>query len=173
MTKPVVALIGRPNVGKSTLFNRLVGKRLAIVHDRPGVTRDRHYADAEVRGRVFTLIDTGGFDPHGDDMMKHGIAAQVEVALAEADVILCVLDAQAPPTSIDSEEVELLRRADKPVLFLANKADSKRKALEGNDLFRLGMDRLLFISAQHGLGLHELEDELLAALPPPDPDESA
>lgn len=172
MTKPVVALIGRPNVGKSTLFNRLVGRRLAIVHDRPGVTRDRHYADAEVGGRVFTLIDTGGFDPHGDDMMKHGIAAQVEVALAEADVILCVLDAQAPPTSIDSEEVQLLRRAEKPVLFLANKADSKRKTLEGNDLYRLGMDELLFISAQHGLGIAELEDKLLAALPPPDPDEA-
>jgi len=171
VSKPVVALIGRPNVGKSTLFNRLVGKRLAIVHDRPGVTRDRHYADAEIRDRSFTLIDTGGFDPHGDDMMKHGIAAQVEVALAEADVILCVLDAQAPPTSIDSEEVQLLRRAEKPVLFLANKADSKKKTLEGHELYRLGMDELLFISAQHGLGMYELEDKLLAALPPPAPDE--
>ncbi|MCA9618727.1 MAG: 50S ribosome-binding GTPase, partial [Myxococcales bacterium] len=157
MSKPVVAVVGRPNVGKSTLFNRLARKRLAIVHDEPGVTRDRHYADAECLGRPITLIDTGGFDPHGDDLMKHGIAAQIDVAVSEADVILCVLDAKNPPTSVDSEEVNLLRRAEKPVIFLANKADSKRLALEGNELFRLGMEKLIFISALHGLGIDELE----------------
>jgi GTP-binding protein len=173
VSKPIVALIGRPNVGKSTLFNRLVGRRLAIVHDRPGVTRDRHYADAEVRGRYFTLIDTGGFDPSGDDMMKDGIVSQVEVALAEADVIICVLDAQAPPTSIDSEEIQLLRRSEKPVIFVGNKADSKKKTLEGHELYRLGMEEILFISAQHGLGMPELEDALLDALPAPDADEGA
>jgi GTPase len=166
VSKPVVALIGRPNVGKSTLFNRLVGRRIAIVHDRPGVTRDRHYADADCRGRTFTLIDTGGFDPHGDDMMKHGIAAQVQVALSEADVIICVLDAQAPPTSIDSEEMSLLRQSDKPVIYVANKADSSRITLEANDLYRLGMDELIFASALHGVGMADLEDALVVALPP-------
>ncbi|MEM1030936.1 MAG: ribosome biogenesis GTPase Der [Myxococcota bacterium] len=167
--KPIVALIGRPNVGKSTLFNRLVGRRLAIVHDRPGVTRDRHYADASVFDRDFTLVDTGGFDPFGDDAMQQGIITQLRVALDEADVVLCVLDALAPPTSIDSEEIALLRQSDKPVLFVANKADSDRKESEGHDLYRLGMEKLLFISALHGRGMVELEDALFQALPPSAP----
>ena len=118
--EPVVALIGNPNTGKSTLFNRLMGRRAAIVHDRPGVTRDRHYGDAVSLGHSYTLIDTGGFDPGGDDTMKQGIAQQVEIAIEEADVIICVLDATAPPTSIDSEEIALLRRSEKPVLYVAN-----------------------------------------------------
>jgi GTPase len=171
--KPIVALIGRPNVGKSTLFNRLVGKRLAIVHDRPGVTRDRHYAEASVYGRDYTLIDTGGFDPFGDDDMKQGITSQIRAALDEADVIVCVLDARVPPTSIDSEEVNLLRRAEKPVIFLANKCDSARAEAEGNELYRLGMDHLIFGSALHGRGIANLEDALLKALPKaPDPIEA-
>ncbi len=164
MSKPVVALIGRPNVGKSTLFNRLVGKRLAIVHDQPGVTRDRHYSDAVSLGRAYTLIDTGGFDPSGEDMMKQGIVSQVEVALAEADVIICVLDATAPPTSIDSEEVALLRRSQKPVIYLANKSDSDRRENEAHDLYRLGMERLIFASALHGRGMGDLEQALVEAL---------
>jgi len=170
MSKPVVALIGRPNVGKSTLFNRLVGRRLAIVHDRPGVTRDRHYADAAVFERDYTLVDTGGFDPFGEDEMQQGIIRQLEVALAEADVVLCVLDALAPPTSIDSEEIALLRQSDKPVIFLANKADSSGKEAEGHELYRLGMENLIFISAQHGRGMPELEDALYEALPPAEPE---
>ncbi|MEM9694686.1 MAG: ribosome biogenesis GTPase Der [Myxococcota bacterium] len=163
--KPVVALIGRPNVGKSTLFNRLVGQRLAIVHDRPGVTRDRHYASADVFGRDYTLIDTGGFDPFGDDDMQKGIIQQLQVALDQADVVICLLDALAPPTSLDSEEIALLRRSEKPVIFVANKADSTRKENEGHELYRLGMERLIFISALHGRGMSDLEEALFEALP--------
>jgi GTP-binding protein len=164
MSKPVVALIGRPNVGKSTLFNRLIGRKAAIVHDRPGVTRDRHYGDAESLGHRYTLVDTGGFDPSGDDEMKQGIVDQLEIALDQADAIICVLDATAPPTSIDSEEMMLLRRVDKPIIFVANKADSDRKEQEAHDLYRLGMDQLMFISAQHGRGIMELEQALVKAL---------
>ena len=175
MSRPVVALIGRPNVGKSTLFNRLMGKRLAIVHDQPGVTRDRHYGDAISLGREYTLVDTGGFDPFGQDEMKQGIVSQVEIALSEADVIICVLDASAPPTSIDSEEVNLLRRADKPIIFVANKSDSDRKEAEAHDLYRLGMDQLIFASALHGRGMTDLELALckrLDALPKRDDEDS-
>jgi GTP-binding protein len=168
MTKPIVAVIGRPNVGKSTLFNRLVGKPLAIVHDQPGVTRDRHYADASVYEREYTLVDTGGFDPGGNDEMKHGIIRQLEAAIDEADVILCVLDATVPPSSVDSEEVALLRRTSKPVIYLANKADTAREETLSNDLYRLGIDRLITVSAIHGRGFDELERTLVDALPPVD-----
>lgn len=164
--KPVVAVIGRPNVGKSTLFNRLVGKRLAIVHDRPGVTRDRHYADATSLGRDYLLVDTGGFDPSGDDNMKEGIVSQVRIALDQADVILCVLDATVPPTSIDSEEVDLLRRSEKPIIYVANKCDSYRQETEANELYRLGIDELISVSALHGRGMDDLEHALISLLPP-------
>lgn len=160
-----MAVIGRPNVGKSTLFNRLVGKRLAIVHNRPGVTRDRHYHDATSLGRDYLLVDTGGFDPSGDDNMKEGIVSQVRIALDQADVIICVLDATVPPTSIDSEEVDLLRRAEKPVLFVGNKCDSPRQEAEATDLYRLGIDDLIFVSALHGRGMDDLEHALIAKLP--------
>ena len=99
--KPIVAIVGRPNVGKSTLFNRLSGERLAIVHDEPGVTRDRHYADAELHGRELMLVDTGGFDPQSDDPMRQSIAHQVRLAIDEADLVMCVLDATLPPTAAD------------------------------------------------------------------------
>jgi len=163
----IVALVGRPNVGKSTLFNRLVGKKEAIVHDQPGVTRDRHYGDVLSRGRRYTLVDTGGFDPESEDPMRLGIKRQVEVAIAEADVIVCVLDAAQSIVPADHKEVALLRRANKPVIFVANKADSPRLENEAADLYRLGMDRLLHVSALHGRGVDELEASIEAALPPP------
>ena len=163
----IVALVGRPNVGKSTLFNRLVGKRVAIVHDEPGVTRDRHYGDVTSRGRRYTLVDTGGFDPESEDPMRRGIRRQVEIAVAEADVIVCVLDATASTAPADHTEVALLRRAEKPVIFIANKADSPRLEAEAADLYRLGMDRLILVSALHGRGIDELEAAVEAALPPP------
>ncbi len=163
----VVALVGRPNVGKSTLFNRLVGKKIAIVHDEPGVTRDRHYGDVISRGRRYTLIDTGGFDPVSVDPMRQGIKRQIDLAISEADVIVCVLDATMPVGAEDHAEIDLLRRAGKPVIFIANKADSPRIENEAVDLYRLGMENLLLVSALHGRGVGELEAAIEAALPAP------
>jgi GTP-binding protein len=164
---PIVAIVGRPNVGKSTLFNRLAGQDLAIVHDEPGVTRDRHYADAHLHGRDVTLVDTGGFDPTNTDVIGRGIARHVEAAIEEADVILCVLDGTASATPADREAVSLLRRSNKPVIYAANKSDDQHKALVANDLYTLGMERLFPISAAHGRGLSDVEAALVAALPPP------
>ena len=161
----IVALVGRPNVGKSTLFNRLLGRKIAIVHDEPGVTRDRHYGDVLSRGRRYTLVDTGGFDPEGDDPMHRGIRRQVELAIAEADVIVCVLDATTSTSPADHAEIALLRRADKPVIFVANKADNPRLEAESNDLYRLGIQSLVQVSALHGRGVDELEAAIDAALP--------
>ena len=122
----IVALVGRPNVGKSTIFNRLVGRKTAIVHDEPGVTRDRHYGDVVSRDRRYTLIDTGGFDPESVDPMKQGIKRQIDLAISEADVVICVLEAASTAVPADHAEIALLRRAAKPVIFIANKADSLR-----------------------------------------------
>lgn len=167
MTAPLVAIVGRPNVGKSTLFNRLAGKDLAIVYDEPGVTRDRHYADAHVHGRDVTLVDTGGFDRTSLDPIGRGIARNVEAAIEEADAILCVLDSCAPPTPADRDAVDLLRRSRKPVLYIANKADSEARALEANELYALGIDQIFPVSAAHGRGLHQVEAALVERLPPP------
>jgi GTPase len=170
---PLVAIVGRPNVGKSTLFNRLAGRRLAIVDDAPGVTRDRHYADAHLHGRDLTLVDTGGFDPTTEDPMGRGIARHVRAAIDEADVIVCVLDASGPPTEPDREAVRLLRQSRKPVVFVANKADSRERELESSEHYTLGIAELLPISALHGRGIAELEAAVVGALPPPAPPEPA
>ncbi len=162
----LVAIVGRPNVGKSTLFNRLARKRLAIVHDEPGVTRDRHYADTTAFGRDYTLIDTGGFDPDDDDPMKSGIVRHVKEAMQEADIVVFVSDATVPLTSADRVAVALLRKAQKPVLFAANKADSPKVDPDAFELYRLGVEKVQPISALHGRGIGELEAAIVAALPP-------
>jgi GTP-binding protein len=162
---PLVAVVGRPNVGKSTLFNRLARRRLAIVHDEPGVTRDRHYADTSAFGRDYTLIDTGGFDPDDDDPMKSGIRRHVEAAIEEADVIVFISDATVPLTSADRLAVRLLRRADKPVIYAANKADSPKLDADAFELYRLGVEKVYPISALHGRGVGELEAAIVEALP--------
>jgi GTP-binding protein len=167
--RPLVAVVGRPNVGKSTLFNRLARANIAIVEDIPGVTRDRHYADAEALGREYVLIDTGGFDPESDDPMQEGIAQQVRLALQEADVVLCVLDASAEPIAADREAVQLLRRAQKPVLFIANKCDSQRRIDEATHLYELGIDTFYPVSALHSRGIGDLEEALAGLLPPEKP----
>lgn len=164
--KPLIAIVGRPNVGKSTLFNRLVGEKLAIVHDLPGVTRDRHYADAYLQGREVTIIDTGGFDPNDEDPMRQGIARHVKAAIAEADVILCLLDALAPPTEADQQAVQLLRQANKPVVYFANRADNKQEELDATELHRLGLTDLIAGSALHGRRMADLELALVSHLPP-------
>lgn len=163
---PLVAIVGRPNVGKSTLFNRLAGKALAIVHDAPGVTRDRNYTDTVIGGRTITLVDTGGFDRTTDDPMGQGIARHVQAAIAEADVVICVLDGSMPPTGPDRDAVDLLRRSDKPVIYVANKIDGVSKEWLTAELYELGVDELIAISALHGRHTGALEGALLERLPP-------
>jgi len=165
---PIVAIVGRPNVGKSTLFNRLTGANLAIVHDAPGVTRDRHYADAHIGGRDVTLIDTGGFDPTTLDPMGQGIARHVVAAIDEADLIVCVLDADGPPTEPDRASIQLLRKSGRPVVYVANKVDNPKKALAASELYELGVESLIHVSALHGRGTHELVRAIALGLPPLD-----
>jgi GTP-binding protein len=166
---PIVAIVGRPNVGKSTLFNRLARARLAIVHDEPGVTRDRKYADTTGYGRAYTVVDTGGFDPEDEDPMKAGIATHVRAAVAEADVIVFVTDATSGPNDADRAAIKLLRRSGKPVFYAANKADSPRADPEAFELYRLGVDKVYPVSALHGRGLGDLEAALVEALPAEEP----
>jgi GTP-binding protein len=161
---PIVAIVGRPNVGKSTLFNRLAGTQTAIVHDEPGVTRDRHYADVHIFSRTFTLIDTGGFDPGDTDAIGRGIARHVKAAVNEADVVLCVLDGLGPPTEADAAAVRMLRQSEKPVIYLANRLDNQKQAREQTELYALGIEPIA-LSALHGRGIDELGAALLAALP--------
>jgi len=168
---PIVAVVGRPNVGKSTLFNRLAGGGIAIVDDQPGVTRDRHYAIAHLYGRNVNLVDTGGFDPESDDPMQQGIARHVRAAIAEADVIVCVLDGTLPPTAADREAVQLLRRGNKPVVYVANKVDTAGHMSESADLYRLGVPELVPVSALHGRGTSELGEAVAKLLPPVEPAE--
>jgi GTP-binding protein len=164
---PIVAIVGRPNVGKSTLFNRLAGTQTAIVHDEPGVTRDRHYADVHIFSRTFTLIDTGGFDPADTDAIGRGIARHVRAAVDEADVVMCVLDGLGPPTEADAAAIRMLRQTEKPVIYLANRLDNERLAREATELYSLGVSPIA-VSALHGRGMAELGEALLAALPPVD-----
>jgi GTP-binding protein len=165
--RPLVAIVGRPNVGKSALFNRLTGARIAIVEDRPGVTRDRIYADANAFGRDYVLIDTGGFDPESDDPLRQGIVSQVKVALSEADAVICVLDGTTELVDADRQAVELLRTTKLPVLFAANKIDNNAASLQAKSLYELGFSYLHEISALHGHGIGELEQALCDVLPAP------
>jgi GTP-binding protein len=166
---PVVAIVGRPNVGKSTLFNRLARARIAIVHDEPGVTRDRNYADTTAYGKRYTVVDTGGFDPGDDDPMKAGIASHVRAAIAAADAIVMVTDATTLPSEADRAAVALLRVSGKPVFYAANKADSPLADAGAFELYRLGVETVFPVSALHGRGIGELEAALLDALPDVEP----
>ncbi len=162
---PVVSIVGRPNVGKSTLFNRLIGSRKAIVDDQYGVTRDRHYGDSYWNGREFTVIDTGGYLPDEADVMVAGIREQVHIALEESDVVLFVVDSAGGVTSLDNSVAQVLRQQKKPVLLVANKADNDERALNATEFYALGFDELFPVSAISGRGTGELMDRLVDLLP--------
>jgi GTPase len=162
---PVLAIVGRPNVGKSTLFNRLVKERKAIVHDVPGVTRDRNYGFAEWSGRKFILVDTGGLDVEAQGGLDERIQEQSRHAIGEADVILFLFDGKNGLNPIDREAVHLLRKTDKPVFFAVNKLDTQQKTGNLYEFYSLGLDRLFAISAEHGVGLSDLMDEIIGFLP--------
>jgi GTP-binding protein len=166
---PVIAIVGRPNVGKSTLFNRLLGQRKAIVSDSPGVTRDRNYAEAEWARRRYLLVDTGGIESERGGTLEASVQAQSRLAIAQADVVIFLFDGKDGLHPLDREAVDELRRANKPVLFAVNKLDSKRRAENLYEFFALGIDPLYPISAEHGLGISELMDEAIGRLPAGEP----
>jgi GTP-binding protein len=161
---PILAVVGRPNVGKSTLVNRMIGRREAVVEDRPGVTRDRVSYDATWNGRAFTVVDTGGWDPDARGLAER-IAAQAEVAVNAADAVLFVVDATVGITDTDEAVVKVLRRAGKPVVLAANKVDDQRAEAEAYGLWNLGLGEPFPVSALHGRGSGDLLDAILAALP--------
>jgi len=163
--KPVVAIVGRPNVGKSTVFNRLVGARRAIVEDVPGTTRDRLYGEAEHRDRAFAVVDTGGLEPDASEGYSALIRGQVEAALREADVLLFIVDVTSGVTRTDLEIAEALRRAQRPVVLLANKVDNEARSEGAIEFFELGLGEPMPISAYHGLGLREVLERVHDLLP--------
>lgn len=164
--KPIVAVVGRPNVGKSTLFNRIVAGQAAIVQREPGVTRDRLYADAEWGGRQFTMVDTGGLEGI-DDEFAPLIAEQARAAIEEADVVLMVVDSRSGIVPDDETVAGMLRRARKTVLLVVNKVETGQLAQASQEFYRLGVGEPLPVSAAHGLGIGDLLDALVAGLPPP------
>ncbi|HKB77323.1 MAG TPA: ribosome biogenesis GTPase Der [Myxococcales bacterium] len=171
---PLVALVGRPNVGKSTLFNRIVGRRLAIVEDTPGVTRDRQYAEADHAGRRFRAVDTGGFTARTDEQLVRAVREQADAAIREADVLVLVVDAEQGLAGADRDLATLLRKGGKPVLLAANKIDSSRRAeaMDLGELHSLGFE-VFPLSAEHGRGVSELLDAAVEKLPRRAEDEEA
>lgn len=165
MPLPTVAVVGRPNVGKSTLFNRVLHKQIAVVEDVPGVTRDRNYAVAEYDGRRFNLIDTGGFEPAAEDGLLAQMREQTSLAIEEADVIIFVMDARDGLLASDEKVVEILRRSGKPTLYCVNKVDGPRHEDEVYDFYRLGADEIFSVSALHGPGFGDMMDKLISMFP--------
>ena len=161
----LVAIVGRPNVGKSTLFNRLVGMRQAIVDETAGVTRDRHYGKCEWCGTEFSVVDTGGYTSNSDDVFEEAIRRQVVIAVDEADVVLFMVEAATGITDYDSEIADLLRRSKKPVILCVNKVDSGEKMYDAYDFYSLGLGEIWTISAANGSGTGDLLDELVRVLP--------
>ena len=161
----LVAIVGRPNVGKSTLFNRLVGMRQAIVDDISGVTRDRHYGRCEWCGREFSVVDTGGYTTNSDDVFEAAIREQVQIAINEADVILFMVEAATGVTDYDAEIADVLRRAKKPVILAVNKVDSGEKMYDAYQFYSMGLGELYSISAANGSGTGDLLDAIVKVLP--------
>jgi GTPase len=172
MSLPVVAIVGRPNVGKSTLFNRLVGERVAIVEDIPGTTRDRVYGIGEWNGRRFTVVDTGGLELEPGSHIEERVQDQARVAIEESDLVLFVVDAAAGIAPLDHEVADRLRRAGKPTILVVNKADNPRREHEGAEFYALGFEPTVAVSAQHGRSTGDLLDLVVDALPPAEPGEA-
>ena len=163
--KPLVAIVGRPNVGKSTLFNRLLGRRKAIATDERGVTRDLNFADVEEKSVDFTLVDTGGFEPKAEGIIMKKVREQSSVAIEDADLIVFAMDVRQGATHDDKEIVEILRKSGKPVLYAVNKVDSLKLTEALGEFYSLGIKKLFPISAEHGEGVYELMDAILDLLP--------
>jgi GTP-binding protein len=159
-----VAIVGRPNVGKSTLFNRLLEQRKAIVEDTPGVTRDRQYGIVDWNGKNFYVIDTGGFVPDSEDVFEREIRKQVEVAVEEASVIVFVVDAATGITDLDDSMADILRKATKPVFLVVNKVDNNERLLEAAEFYSLGFEKIFFLSSISGSGTGELLDDITALI---------
>ncbi|MEB3222866.1 MAG: ribosome biogenesis GTPase Der [Candidatus Sericytochromatia bacterium] len=169
MPLPTLAVVGRPNVGKSTFTNRLVGRREAIVHDEPGVTRDRQYLKSDWNGRDFIVIDTGGIVPgEREDEILRSIRKQAEAAVEEADVILLMVDAKQGLTPADEEIAQFLRSANKPIFVVANKVDNVQMEAEAAEFYELGLGSPYGVSSVHGLGVGDLLDEVVSSFPPAD-----
>jgi GTPase len=162
---PIVAILGRPNVGKSTLFNRLVGRHAAIVEDRPGVTRDRIYADTSVDDKDITLVDMGGFEANPEGPIEEGISKQCQTGLEHADLVLFVVDGRVPPTNGDYDTVKMLRLSGKTAILVVNKVDGPQFEYGASDVFSLGLEHARMISALHGRGISDLEDMMYEFLP--------
>lgn len=171
MAKPVIAIVGRPNVGKSTIFNRIIGDRLAIVEDKPGVTRDRLYGTAEWNGKPFSIIDTGGIEIDGEDEIMRSVKAQAELAIAEADVIIFMVDAKAGITHADEEVAQMLYRSNKPVVLAVNKVDNDNRQEDIYEFYSLGFGEPIAISGAHGLGIGDLLEAATTLMPEPEEDE--
>lgn len=167
MTKPVVAVVGRPNVGKSTLFNKIIGQRLSIVEDTPGITRDRIYADAEWFGRTFSVVDTGGIEPAGKDIILREMFLQAQLAIDTADVILFVTNLREGVTASDSEVAAMLQKSGKPVLLVVNKADSPGETPVGvYEFYALGLGDPYPVSSLHGMGVGDVIEAAISFFPP-------
>jgi len=167
MPKPIVAIVGRQNVGKSTLLNRLAGRRIAIVADMPGTTRDRVFADISWQDFSFTLVDTGGLELKPSSAISLGVKEQVEAAIAEADAIIFLVDSDAGIVPADLEIAQMLRRSDKPIILAANKSDNPKRESQAVEFYEMGLGEPLAISAYHGRGTAELLDRVISRLPAP------
>ena len=171
--KPIIAIIGRPNVGKSTLFNRITRSKDAIVDDLPGVTRDRNFKDAKWNDTVFTLVDTGGFAKGDDDAFAPHIRHQVQQAIGDADAVVLLLDGKGGISPFDSDLVQILRTVDKPVFYLVNKIDGQGQEKDLFEFYGLGIDTLFPVSAEHGYGVADFLDALTDAFPDVIPEEES
>jgi GTPase len=159
--KPIIGIVGRPNVGKSTLFNRLIGHKKAITEDIPGVTRDRNYGEFDFSGKEFILVDTGGFEPSKDEGYFPLVKKQIEISMKESSMIIFVLDGRDGMLPQDKEILDILRKYEKPLFFVVNKVDSEKKEMDASEFYSLGTDRYYSLSALHGRGLEDLLDDIV------------